>query len=94
MTKCFSTHNTYHNYVNDGIQNGLAFQEPSLLREGIKHLGGRLIGRCIADLVAIRNCDRHVFYILLLDLENTDDLIFFYTMQADPNGHIVFVRHG
>lgn len=47
------------------LQYGLAFEEAWLLREGVEHLGSRVVGRGIADLVAVADSDRHLLFFLL-----------------------------
>lgn len=41
----------------DELQDGFALEESALLGERVEHFGPRLVGRGIADLVAIGNGD-------------------------------------
>lgn len=43
--------------MGDELQDGFALEESTLFGEGVEHFGSRLIGRGIADLIAIGNGD-------------------------------------
>jgi hypothetical protein len=51
--------------MSGGVLEGLAFEEAALLGEGVEHLGGRVVGGRVADLVAGRHCHRHYLLFLL-----------------------------
>lgn len=41
------------------IHDGLTLKEAGLLGEGVEHFSRGLVGRCVADLVAVGYGDRH-----------------------------------
>ena len=53
--------------MGDELQDGFALEESALFGEGVEHFRSRMIGRGIADLIAIGNGDWHTSIFLLLD---------------------------